>query len=85
MDEPFVTYGEAPEMLKPELKTSKNLSLHIGGVTGKMMNEIISNAEDGGHGGHVQSPDYETELHPVVDGTAIDPSGMEKPPDSACK
>ncbi|ATG38556.1 hypothetical protein [Phaeobacter piscinae] len=46
MDEPFVTYGETAEMLERELKTSKIFSLHIGGVAGKMMNEIMSVAKD---------------------------------------
>lgn len=45
MDEPFVTYGEAAAMLERELKTSKIFSLHIGGVAGTMMNEILSIAE----------------------------------------
>lgn len=45
MDEPFVTYGETAEMLERELKTSKIFSLHIGGVAGKMMDEIISVAK----------------------------------------
>ncbi|WP_432254749.1 hypothetical protein [Limimaricola sp. AA108-03] len=45
VDEPFVTYGEAAEMLERELKTSKIFSLHVGGVAGKMMNEISSIAE----------------------------------------
>lgn len=46
MDEPFVTYGETAEMLERELKTSKIFSLHIGGVAGKMMNNIMSIAKD---------------------------------------
>ena len=46
MDEPFVTYGETAEMLERELETSKIFSLHIGGVAGKMMNEIMSVARD---------------------------------------
>ena len=45
MDEPFVTYGETAAMLERELKTSKIFSLHIGGVAGTMMNEILSVAE----------------------------------------
>ena len=46
MDEPFVTYGETAEMLERELGTSKIFSLHIGGVAGKMMNNIMSIAKD---------------------------------------
>ncbi|MBY6066219.1 hypothetical protein KUW17_05660 [Leisingera aquaemixtae] len=46
MDEPFVTYGEAAEMLERELGTTKIFSLHIGGVAGKMMNEIMSVAKN---------------------------------------
>ncbi|OJY26216.1 MAG: hypothetical protein BGP11_13145 [Rhodobacterales bacterium 65-51] len=46
MDEPFVTYGETAEMLERELETSKIFSLHIGGVAGKMMNNILSIAKD---------------------------------------
>lgn len=46
MDEPFVTYGEAAEILERELQTSKIFSLHIGGVAGKMMDEIMTVAED---------------------------------------
>jgi hypothetical protein len=46
MDEPFVTYGEAAEILERELQTSKIFSLHIGGVAGRMMDEIISVADD---------------------------------------
>lgn len=46
MDEPFVTYGETAEMLERELETSKIFSLHIGGVAGNMMNEIMSVAKD---------------------------------------
>lgn len=45
IDEPFVTYGETAEMLERELKTSKIFSLHIGGVAGKMMDEIMSIAK----------------------------------------
>ena len=46
MDEPFVTYGEAAEMLELRLKTTKIFPLHVGGVAGTMMNEILTVAED---------------------------------------
>ena len=46
MDEPFVTYGEAAEMLERELETSRIFSLHIGGVAGEMMNSVMSVAKN---------------------------------------
>lgn len=46
MDEPFVTYGEAADMLERTLGTTKIFSIHIGGVAGNMMDRINSVADD---------------------------------------
>lgn len=40
MDEPFVTYGQAAEMLETKLSTTKIFPLHIGGVAGELMTRI---------------------------------------------